>query len=358
MATLIQLLVEVVAPLGFVALVLLYFLLNPEKVEIWASILWRLLARFPVLVKKAKRRYVQYDLQGRINDFTKVVLTEAPYLEHRRVDVEWVNPGELRKPAFLADGRVILRLHATDNNDENFVRGSYLYISTCLLHKAKRYISKVQREAIDLYVTGKLLEKEKSHIVNYFLDEYLHPRTTKEDSKLVELFDAFGRLQMSGLFYEIFIQELQFLGEKVFGGRKDPVIHEEVGNLILFLDKIANRNIGEEVPLEFTGTYCRFSIVMVGKSFNLTTGGEVWTRFIETHVTPSQIETLYLIGNWQVHDVMDAISASVAATYEVMRTIKRQVQIFRDGDPMSVENYLLVLRRQGISVFGPSIQKR
>lgn len=344
-----------VAPLGVLGVCLVYLLMNPEKVEKWGSILWRVLAAFGGLFKSAKRKYVQYDLQGRINDFTTSISASAPYLAERRVVIEWTDPGQVTKAAFLADGKVILRLQSTVDNDMNFVRGSYLFVSTSLLHKAKRYISPTQRDAIDLFVTAKLLEAEKPHIVSYFLEEFLHPKTVKEDSRIVELFDAFARLREGGLFYEVLLQELQYLGDKVFGGRQDDTTRIEVAELIRFLDRVANRNIGDEsVPLEFTGGYCRFGIVIVGKSWNITPGGEVWSRFIGRHVTPQEVETLYLVGSYDVHEVMDRVGEAVEDTYELVRSRKARVRLYFNGEPTMADNYLVVLRRRGTSVFGPS----
>ena len=54
----------------------------------------------------------------------------------------------------------------------------------------------------------------------------------------------------SGLFYEILLQELAFLGNKVFLGpkHKNSKIIVEVTKAIDFLERVAVRTVGEEVP--------------------------------------------------------------------------------------------------------------
>jgi hypothetical protein len=329
-----------VASLGVLGVILIYFLMHPEKLETWASILWRLASRAPGLVRTAQRRYVQFDLQGRINNFTRDVGDDAPYLAEKKVEVRWVEPEKTTKEAFLAGGKVVVRLRATDDNDLNFVRAAYLFVATSLLHNVKRYISPSQRDSIDLFVTAKLLEQEKPHVVSNFLDEYLHPRTAQEDSKVVEFFDAYNRLRSSGLFYEVFLQELDFLGAKVFGGRRNSNVHQEVNDLIKFLERVAARNIGDEGDLEFRGAYCRFGILIVGKRFNITPGGEVWVRFMQRHFLPQEIETVYMVGPWENHGVLDAVAAAVGETYDVFRKRRATVCLFLNDEPRDAEQYL------------------
>ncbi len=84
--------------------------------------------------------------------------------------------------------------------------------------------------------------------------------------KIRRFYDQFNTIDNYGVFYPVLLQELYFLSMKVFGGPKDDKIITEVTNLIDFLEKVASRNIGEEIPLDFTGEYCRFVIVIIGKA--------------------------------------------------------------------------------------------
>src|SRR5690606_6966345 len=98
--------------------------LNPEKLEKWASIFNKILSNFGGIFKSAHRRYVKHDLQSRINSFTKRVSKSAPYFENTQVAIEFVDVHQDRK-AFLAEGKAIIRLRRDDPDDLNFVHGSY-----------------------------------------------------------------------------------------------------------------------------------------------------------------------------------------------------------------------------------------
>ena len=130
--------------------------------------------RLPKALRLTAGQYVKYDLQGRINDFTKRVSRTAPYFENTRIVVEWTETQQ-NKRVFLDNDRVILRLRREDPDDLNFVHGAYWAVATCLLPKVKRYISPSQRKALDLFVTSKIIEQEKFHVIEHFLEHYLHP---------------------------------------------------------------------------------------------------------------------------------------------------------------------------------------
>lgn len=182
---------------GLAAVVVAYLLLRPEKIQIWSSILWGVLSHIKAFAGFAHKRKVQYDLEGRLNDYIRVVRQEAPYLANSRVKVEWTERN-LTKKGFFEDGKVLVRLKRDDPQDTNFVHGVYWTVSTGFLFKAKRYISKPQREAVDLYVTTKVLEQEKPSVRGIFLDRYLHPKTKEPHSKVSAYFDDFMMIDKGG----------------------------------------------------------------------------------------------------------------------------------------------------------------
>jgi len=347
----------IVALLGGVTLggaALIYLLLNPEKIEVWASLLWKLLSKFGGIFKFAHKQYVKHDLQGRVNSFTKEVRKEAPFLSDARVAVQWVN-SDVTKKGFLEDGKVILRLRRDDPEEMNFVHGAYLFVSASLLYKTKRYISPSQRQAVDLYVTTKLFEKEKPSALGAFLDEYLHPKMEDTKSKVARYFDKFAQIDRGGFFYSVLLQELDYLGDKVFGKRQDDKIIAEVNSLIDFLEPVANRKVGEENDLDFEQEYCRFAIMIVGKSYNVASGGDVYVNFIRKQVMPKKIETLYLLGNYKNKAVIDNVCSAFDAVFEKCGTRHYTIPLKRHDDTVvDQEQYLVVLRLKGVNVFQPS----
>jgi hypothetical protein len=278
---------------------------------------------------------------------------DAPFLASTKIKVQWTDDTVNRK-SFLENDEVILRLRRNDPEDINFVNGAYLFVSTSLLHKAKRYIAPSQRQAIDLYVTTKLIEKEKSTVVGYFLDEYLHKELVDTNAKITELFDKFSKIDRGALFYPVFLQELDFLGDKVFGQRQDDQIIVEVANLVDFLEPVASRSVGEETDLNFEKHYCKFAIVIVGKPKKLTASGDVYIDFIQKSLVPRKIETIYIIGMWENKPILGHVCQAFSDKYEIFKTKKSKVTLRYNDHEELRDQYLVVLRLRGVSVFQPS----
>ncbi len=337
---------------------LIFLFMNPEKADKWQALIWKWLSginKFSKhLFKGAHKRYVKHDLQGRINEFTKKVAYAAPFLQNSRVRIELVG-GEVNRQSSLREDQVVLRLRRDDPDESNFVHGAYLAVSGGLLNKVKRHISPSQREAVDLYVTTKLLEREKQSVVGFWVDNYLHPRTNGGNAKIGDLLERFATIDGAGLFYAVFLEELDMLGHKVFTRRRSDAVITEVRSLIEFLEGIATRKIGEERELNFAGDLVRCAIGIVGKPSKLAVEGkEVYIRFIRSVLIPRKIETLYLVGRWENREVLDDVCDGVADCYEKIRTRHHTVLVTYEYGQVELEQYMVVLRRKGISVIRPS----
>lgn len=348
-------LLDLLPGLGIVGLLIIILLLNPEKIEKWSAMLWFVLARFGTLFKGAHKKYVKHDLQARINTFVKTVAADIPGMISKKVDIEWVS-GDITRKSFLQDGKVIVRLRRDDPQQCNFVHGAYLFVSTSLLYKAKRYISPSQREAIDLYITSDLLKLQKPGVRDFFLEEYLHPRLAAKRSKRLAYFDQFARIHTGGLFYPVLLQELDFLGSKVFGGPKDDRLIHEADSLIGFLKDIASRTIGEETDLEFVRKYCRCAIVIIGRPSKLLVSTTPYIEFIRQHLIPEKIENIYVVGKWDNRHPIDEICQGVGDTYDIWSSGKSKgVLKYKYPDrEIQIEQYSVVLRLRGVRVFQPS----
>lgn len=338
--------------IGVVA-ILIFVFLNPEKVEKWSAIFWLVLSKMGTVFKSAHKQYVKHDMQGRINEFVKGLATAAPFLASRRVRVEWTD-GNITKKSLIEDGTVILRLRRDDHEDVNFVNGSYMYVSTSLLFKAKRYITPSQRDAVDLFVCTKLLEAEKPEVVSIFLAKYLHPTTDDAASKVAMYIDDFAVVDSGRLFFPIFLQELEYLGDKVFGKRRDDVIGKEVDGLVAFLKPIANRAIGDLNDLNFDGSYCRFGIVMVGKPQKLLTSVDPYVTYIKNVLVRNDVETIYILARAENRERVCEIWRPFAEEYDCVREVEFKRMLRYSGRSELAPQYLCVLRMRGASIIQAS----
>lgn len=345
-------LISIFTPAGLLLALLLFF---PEKIEKWAALLWKAIDWLGILGRKARKKYIKHDLQGRMNDFVGALRKNAPELPQEKLSIEWVDPA-MKRESFIAKGGVVLRLHASDPEDRNFVHGAYLYISTVLLFKAKRYLSPTQREAIDLFVCSSLLRKEKPGTVGFFLEEYLQPKAKKGKGKLNNYLDDFAQIDANNLFVPVLLKELHYLGDKVFGHRKDDKIISEVNGLIDFLKLISSRTVGDDTRNpDFNGDYCKFGIMIVGRREKLTSSITPYINFIKNTFVAKKTETIYLLSRIENRHYLQEIIEPFMKDYTlIMETRLMQTLRYEDGGQKAVHCYLMVLRKNDIRLITPS----
>lgn len=344
---------NILLPLSPAAALLIVLLFFPEKIEKLSSLVWRLLSRIGILFRFAHKRYVKHDLQGRVNDFVRRLRRLIPGSFNDKLELEWVDPNT-KRASLIADGRIVLRLRSNDPQDHNFVHAAYLYVSTCLLKKTKRYLSPPQCEAIDLFVATKMIQEEKPVVLGFFLDEYLHPKTDNTKTKVAVLIDDFAIIDKAGFFFPLFIQELEYLGEKVFGRKKDSAIIGEINDVIDFLRPVSQRKIGEETDLNYGGNYCRFGIVIIGKPAKLIVSLDPYIKYIEKNIVNKQFDTIYILGRPENKKKIDAICGAFNTQYAHARSfVSSRVLRYEDQEIISPQ-YLVILRRIGVEVISPS----
>ena len=346
---------SLITVIGTAAFVLLIVFLNPDKIEKWASLFWKVLSSCGRLFRGAHKRYVKHDLQSRVNAFVSSLKRIVPAIATDRFTLEYVDSDMTRK-AFMDGGRAVIRLRREDPEDLNFVHGAYLFTSQCLLEKPKRYLAPSQKEALDLFVCSKIIEAQKSSVRAIYVDEYLHPKTRDPKSAVSRYLDSFESIEEGRLFFPVLLQELEFLGERVFGGRKDSRINVEVRDLISFLRRVAERVVGQEIELEFEGQYCRFGIVIVGKSSVISSLSiQPYVNFIKRNLVSREAETIYVLGDFKHRESIDRIGAEFSSSYERIRhRLARRKIRFEDGTEDTVDQYLVVLRKRALPLLRSS----
>jgi len=332
------------------AVVVIAILTNPEKVEKWFALLWKALVHIRLGLRFAHKRYVQHDFQGSVNEFIKKHAKELPGFQVKGVKLDWVD-AEVKRQAFIEADRVVVRVKRDDPHHETFVKAVYLFVSTSLLYRAKRYISPPQGRAIDLFVTTEIFKEQKPEVVDHFLEEYLHPHLDDASEKVAQYFEKFDVISKAGLFFPVFLQEMDYLGQKVFGSRQSQVIVTEVKALIDFLQSLAMRKVGDErVDLNFVQQYCRFAVVIVGKPAKIIQSTSPYVNFVRGGLERN-METVYLIGRLENEKPIKKICGELSDMYDLVSQ-KRVSKVLVYGDEKrKIEGFVAVLRSRNRALY-------
>lgn len=327
----------------------IYYIKNPEKFEKLIAILSKW---FKFFYKRLDYSYIKFDLQGKINDYINSVSKKVKHLDVNKINIKWIKPENIDAKSYIKNGTLILRMQKSESQNENIVNASMAFISHAFLRKAKTYIAKYQRESIDLYACYDLLKNEKADILDQFVQSFMKEKL--DNDKIASFFEKYDDIDRAGIFYPVLIQELTFLGEKVFAKKRDAnVIYEEVRNLVNYLFNYAHRKLREDTIVDFNGAYCKFAIRIIGKRFKINHLGEK-TYQNNLKKIHSDNETLYLIGNSEYKSFMKSVfdKSKDEINCELL-TDETYSAIIKDenGDDFQVSNYMMILRSKKIGVY-------
>ena len=331
-------------PIAGVLLGIFIALHYQDKIQKYSVWFWTFIRLF---WKKAEKKIISNDIEGRVNSFSKSLSKEMVNFDPVGVEVQWIEEGEF--PAhFFNDDRLVVRMRQHTSQNKNFVYASMVFISACVVPKAKKYISKSQRESLDIFVGKKLFEKEKPMVAQQFFDDYFSPKMEKE--KVAELVEKYNLIDKVALFFPVLVQELTFLGEKVFWRKKETQIMNEVNYLVDFLEDYSNREIGDVTTLnQFQGAYCRCGIMLISKAFKRELGDiDPYIHHIES-LADNKIENIHIIGpatseniNFITRIVREVEQKGIFEQYTKPQTHTALVK--SGGQRKPIKSYILILR--------------
>ena len=156
------------------------------------------------------------------------------------------------------------------------------------------------------------------------------------------------------MFFPILIQELSYLGNKIFLEKPDQEITKEVKELINFLEKFSNRSVGDmTTPEIFIGKYTKCSIRIVATKYarefrNIDPAKNRIENFIK-----QGCENVYIIGSAEKDNktFMDEVVGVVLGEIKDLQLVKEITfngQININGKKRTVETYFVHLHNPKI----------
>lgn len=335
--------------LGFIAaiLVIYYFYKHPEQLQ---KIIANILSLLIKLGFKIQKTYIKLDIESRVNDFIKNLQPLVYGYEPIGVRVKWAEVSAAEE-SFFDDDNLILIMRDSGVQNKNFVRATMTVVAKTVLPKTRRYLSKSQAESVDLYVGKKLFEQEKPQVLDYFFEEFIDRRTTENDS-IAELVEKYHVMDGAGLFFPVFVQELNFLGEKVFYRKNSSEIIKEVNELVDFLKHYALREVGDTtIPLTYQGKYCRCGIVIIGRAENVAgSKTQIYVNHVKTLLS-QKVESFYFISPDRAPNIelVDSIVVTLSNLgLEEYRRLQYRALVNTGYESVQMKNHLVVLRSRDI----------
>lgn len=277
------------SPTVALLIILIFFLLNPEKVEKWSAILARLLSFTSARMERAA---VARDIQGRIGEYLKElnpnIKASIPY----NVRIDWIK--ETNRESFIEEGEVVVVMSHHSNQARNFLNVVLELVSTGFLLQTKHFIEKPLNRALELTMAKKILMTKRRDAVPIFQEEIVEQVT---DSETQNYSTILSELDERGLFNDILLPELVQLGDSLAMIQSAPKADLEVKDLINLLTKIARRKPKEEIDKNICGEFISMGIVLVASSHKIAFEGiDPYVEYIMSLRREKGIKRVYILA--------------------------------------------------------------
>ncbi len=220
-------------------IILVFFLLNPEKVERWSALLASLVS---FLSTRAEKVSVARDIQGRIKEFRSSFCPEAETILPYDVKIRWVNKTE--PDAYLREGEVVVVMGEHSNQARNFLTALLTYLPKGLIPTARPYVPPKTMRAIELIIARKIVYEKRLDAVEIFEKEVLD-KELKTDNELYETARVFFDMDERGLFAMVFLREISESGNRLYPSLPDESYFEPVNELVRRLEDLVTKPVGE-----------------------------------------------------------------------------------------------------------------
>ncbi|MBU3918842.1 hypothetical protein KKC63_02980 [Patescibacteria group bacterium] len=328
-----------------VTVIVLFFLYlwvkYPNNVKIVLSQIWHISSL--IFKKWGSRRYVKTHLEGTLGKRIERINKEAKELQADRLKIVFVQ--NKTREAILKEKTLIIRLQRKENHSENLANIAMIYVENFLYSKLELHLDHEQKEGINLYTAKSLLMESGDSALQFFHKNYYLP-AARDSEKIQEYCEKLEKIDNCGLFYSVFVQEMVFLGNKVYFKRKPEGINQEIGKFVNFLESFSKRDRGEiDIDKTFSGTNIKMGFVLVALREKHELGiPDNYIGYIKNSLLPQGIESYYILG-WGsnigfTHRVADAIGENLDSVHEIQRI--KYKSIFSDGE---LVNALCVLFR-------------
>ena len=245
-----------------------------------------------------EKKYIANDIKASIN-IARKNMCPGRTSPAQAVDVLWVEGGEGRCDD-IKEGEFIVRLDPREHQARNIALLATAVVKRTTLTGIRHSVEKPLETAIDLNVVRYLLQHTGNRTaLDWFLkNEYRpviegDPNTTTRNGQILDIDER-------GLFTRVLLIELEDFGKRIYGRPPRPYMAGEIEGLVEFLYKIATKQVGHDVPLQYYRAFIRVAVVIVAKTAKVLRSTRPYVLAVQRNMTaePYSIYVLALDKEW------------------------------------------------------------
>lgn len=241
----------------------------------------------------AEKKYIENDINSRIN----LARRNMPFgKEHlpKAIKIEWFK-SEKAETGRIKENEIVIRLDPAESQEKNIVvLANALVKQTALIG-----IRHILKEPLELSMDLNLIKNLFKEIGNrrlldwFFRNEYL-PAMDKSD-EIREWNGKIVEIDERGLFTRLLLVELDNYSKKVMGKSARPEMFNEIAGLVGFLFKIAIKEYGQDVPLDYISQDIKIGMILVGETSKILYDGIYPYLKAFAYKMHQQLSSIYVI---------------------------------------------------------------
>lgn len=304
------------------------------------------------------KEHVSSKVSSQANEFlNSTIFSQLTNAERYNVKVKWVK--EVDDPHLSENGTLIIRMKEEADQTKNILTAVNVALPHVLCPLIRKNINNTFEKSIDLTVLKKLANKLGKHGKATFKRYFLDPET-EIDSQISNLIVKLQSLDEHGFFIPIFINELELLSEGLYADNDYNDYSEQILQFLEYLLKIVNREIGQEIELEYYNPPFKVSTIMLAKAQRADTQGlKPYLKRLNTNLDKGS-ETVYIISFPPAFDFFKRLLSTLESHERVFVKKIIRTQFFKESVPGEKELKIAILTRNEIytdELFEQKLQK-
>jgi len=259
---------------GIAVMLLIYFLMHPEKLSIWGA---NVSATLSFLGMRWERRAVSGKIEGYLNLSARELNSELPEMAVEKVKVKWIRGDET---VVLDEGECILKLEYHHNESRNLAMAALTYASGAVAPHTRLYLKPPMSKALDFVLAKKMLRKSsRDQAVDYLVNDVLD---LASKDPMIQYVVYLEDVDQAGFLTRILLREYVRVTSSLYPRQATATQLRETEEFLEFLRSIAIRKREEEVPLKFGGQLINLRVVLVALA------GRVFAKGLSPYVKQIQ----------------------------------------------------------------------
>jgi hypothetical protein len=240
-----------------------------------------------------EKKYIENDINGRINLARRSMPFGVDHLP-RSLKVEWIESAK-GESAIIRNNEIIVRLDPSESQEKNTVLLANALVKKTSLIGVRHLIREPLEIPIDLNLIRNLLieTKDKRILDWFFRNEY---EVALDKSEEIRLWNGkIVEIEERGLFTRLLLVELDNYAKKVSGRPYSKELYDEIKEFINFLNNIATKISGQNVPLVYSSRNMKIGVILVGKTSSILLEGiEPYLNAFAYHMK-NQLDSIFVI---------------------------------------------------------------